>query len=179
MSVPAVLGVLTMILALLLLLLIASMRKDYVRQLASSLEGQQSRELSILREADLLRTHAQAAQELATRPRTTAPPDCPLTLTVELSKKEQSEKDISQFRTRASKNPDQFIEVLIDPSQPFIARRRIPRFLLECPGPRVAEALLRGLTDKRFAVRFQCGAALFFAAGRTPIGSVAKNCLLS
>ena len=51
-------------------------------------------------------------------------------------------------------------EVLLDSNQQFTIRRRIPRILAVRPSQEVVQALLQGLRDTRFEVRFQCGLAL-------------------
>ena len=51
-------------------------------------------------------------------------------------------------------------EVLLDSNQEFTIRRRIPRILAARPSQEVVQALLQGLRDTRFEVRFQCGLAL-------------------
>lgn len=49
---------------------------------------------------------------------------------------------------------------LADPRCDFAIRRRIPSLLLAIGGKRAAEALLVGLNDERFEVRFRCARAL-------------------
>lgn len=54
----------------------------------------------------------------------------------------------------------QLADALLDPREEFAIRRRIPAILKYGEPHRAAEALLRGLADKRFEVRFRCGRAL-------------------
>jgi ATP:ADP antiporter, AAA family len=54
----------------------------------------------------------------------------------------------------------QLVDVLLDPEEEFAIRRRIPRVLAGVPSPRAVDGLLRGLEDRRFEVRYQCGRAL-------------------
>ena len=54
----------------------------------------------------------------------------------------------------------QLIDVLLDSSQDFSIRRRIPRVLSRSPSQRAVAGLWKGLDDRRFEVRFQCGQAL-------------------
>jgi hypothetical protein len=54
----------------------------------------------------------------------------------------------------------QFADVLLNPAEDFAIRRRIPRVLAGYPSERTVDALLRGLGDVRFEVRFHCGRAL-------------------
>jgi HEAT repeat protein len=49
---------------------------------------------------------------------------------------------------------------LVDPDTEFAVRRRLPRVLAEVPTAAAVEALLAGLRDERFEVRYQCGRAL-------------------
>jgi len=49
---------------------------------------------------------------------------------------------------------------LLDPETEYTIRRRIPHVLATRRDPRAAEALLAGLADRRFEVRFRCGRAL-------------------
>lgn len=49
---------------------------------------------------------------------------------------------------------------LADPKCDFAIRRRIPSLLLAVGGARAAEALITGLQDERFEVRFRCARAL-------------------
>jgi len=51
-------------------------------------------------------------------------------------------------------------DALSDPDEEFTIRRRVPRVLCAARTQRAVEALLYGLKDKRFEVRFQCGRAL-------------------
>lgn len=52
------------------------------------------------------------------------------------------------------------VDALLDPDEEFAVRRRIPRVLAASDAPAAALGLLRGLDDKRFEVRYQCGRAL-------------------
>jgi hypothetical protein len=54
----------------------------------------------------------------------------------------------------------QLADALSDPNEPFAVRRRIARVLSVCASQRGVEALLYGLDDARFEVRFQCGRSL-------------------
>jgi hypothetical protein len=51
-------------------------------------------------------------------------------------------------------------DVLLDPSTDFAIRRRVPRILATIDSERALDALLRGLDDQRFEVRYQCGRAM-------------------
>jgi ATP:ADP antiporter, AAA family len=62
----------------------------------------------------------------------------------------------------------QITDALLDPDTEFTIRRRLPRVLAGCDSPRAAEALLGGLADSRFEVRYQCGRALDRIHERNP-----------
>ncbi|MEO1171135.1 MAG: hypothetical protein AAFX94_03640, partial [Myxococcota bacterium] len=51
-------------------------------------------------------------------------------------------------------------DALLDPDSEFAIRRRVPRILGAVAESWVADGLLKGLTDRRFEVRYQCGRAL-------------------
>ena len=54
----------------------------------------------------------------------------------------------------------QLVDALLDPETDFAIRRRIPRVLAGLPSARAIEGLMRGLSDRRFEVRYRCGKAL-------------------
>jgi hypothetical protein len=61
-------------------------------------------------------------------------------------------------------------DALLDPNQPFAIRRRLARVFGTGVSQRAADALMLGLEDLRFEVRFQCGRSL--------AGLIAKNAML-
>lgn len=54
----------------------------------------------------------------------------------------------------------QLSDALLNPSEDFAVRRRIPRILGTRPAQLTVEALVQGLRDQRFEVRFRCGKSL-------------------
>jgi hypothetical protein len=54
----------------------------------------------------------------------------------------------------------QLADALLNPEEEFAIRRRVPRVLATFESERATAVLFRGLGDKRFEVRFQCGRAL-------------------
>lgn len=62
----------------------------------------------------------------------------------------------------------QLVDALLNPSEEFTVRRRLPRLLARCGTQRAVEGLLEGLNDGRFEVRFQCARALDYLAQRNP-----------
>lgn len=67
---------------------------------------------------------------------------------------------IRSLRRVSEPNTGQLLDRLLDPSQEFAIRRRLPRVLVAAKTQRSADGLLLGLGDQRFEVRFQCGRAL-------------------
>jgi hypothetical protein len=57
-------------------------------------------------------------------------------------------------------------DALVDPNQPFAVRRRLARIFTTAVSQRAADALLLGLDDSRFEVRFQCGRSLASILGK-------------
>ncbi len=57
---------------------------------------------------------------------------------------------------------------LLDPGEAFAIRRRVPRILARGDSQRSFNALLEGLSDKRFEVRYQCARALDYMHSRHP-----------
>lgn len=62
----------------------------------------------------------------------------------------------------------QLTDAMLDPVQPVVVRRRIPRILAAVPSARAVQGLLTGLEDRRFEVRVQCGRALARLHDRAP-----------
>jgi hypothetical protein len=67
---------------------------------------------------------------------------------------------LAALRRVAPRSVGLFSDYLLDPEQDFAVRRRIPRVLSSHPSRRSVDALLMGLQDQRFEVRYQCGRAL-------------------
>jgi HEAT repeat protein len=77
-----------------------------------------------------------------------------------LGAQEFAPEAIAALRRVAARSLGMLSDYLLDPEQDFTIRRRIPRVLAYCPSRRAVEALLFGLQDPRFEVRYQCGRAL-------------------
>ncbi len=73
----------------------------------------------------------------------------------------------------------QLIDALLDPSQDFAIRRRIPSILASCGGQRVADGLVAGMSDSRFEVRFQCSRALASMLAKGPALTVNREAILA
>ncbi len=67
---------------------------------------------------------------------------------------------LAALRAAAPAITGQLADALLDPEQDFAVRRRIPSALAEAGSERALFALLQGLEDRRFEVRFRCGRAL-------------------
>jgi HEAT repeat protein len=67
---------------------------------------------------------------------------------------------IAALRTAAPASVGALGDYLLDPGEDFAVRRRLPLVLAAHPSPRAVEALLAGLEDLRFEVRYRCGRAL-------------------
>jgi hypothetical protein len=72
------------------------------------------------------------------------------------------------LRTVADQRLDALRRELLDTSKDIRGRRLLPRILSAVRSPAAASALLDGLFDERFAVRFQCGRALYRLCRRGP-----------
>jgi hypothetical protein len=60
------------------------------------------------------------------------------------------------------------VDALLDPDEPPIVRRRIPRLLARSDSPIVMRGLLDGLSDEHFEVRYQCGQAVARICAKHP-----------
>jgi hypothetical protein len=73
---------------------------------------------------------------------------------------EVSQRVIYALRKLAPRVTGQLGDALVDPDTDFAIRRRIPRVLAASPSEPTVRALMAGLADRRFEVRYQCGRAL-------------------
>jgi|RhiMethySRZTD1v2_1073278.scaffolds.fasta_scaffold05741_10 ATP:ADP antiporter, AAA family len=71
-----------------------------------------------------------------------------------------AEEAVRALRKTAEERLGALTDALLDPNQPFAVRRRLARVFSICVSQRAVEALLLGLDDTRFEVRFQCGRSL-------------------
>ncbi len=77
-----------------------------------------------------------------------------------LAKEELAEETRLELRWLASRIVGQLTDALLDPDVPLLARSRIPSVLEVVHNARVRDALLLGLDDADFAVRYSCARAL-------------------
>jgi len=68
---------------------------------------------------------------------------------------------VSILRKNVDRHVGLLTDALINPSTDFAVRRRIPRVLRSGATQRAADALLAGLEDERFEVRYRCGISLY------------------
>jgi hypothetical protein len=73
---------------------------------------------------------------------------------------EVSELVIRVLRKTPCPIEGQLADALLNPNEDFAVRRRVPRILSSRPSQLTVEALVQGLRDQRFEVRFRCGRAL-------------------
>jgi hypothetical protein len=77
-----------------------------------------------------------------------------------LARRDMNREVVMALRKLAPRIAGQLTDALLDPEQPFVVRRRLPRVLSAVHDQRAAEGLFLGLADSRFEVRYQCGQAL-------------------
>jgi hypothetical protein len=73
---------------------------------------------------------------------------------------EVSELVIRVLRKAPCPIEGQLSDALLNPNEDFAVRRRVPRILGSRPSQLTVEALVQGLRDQRFEVRFRCGKSL-------------------
>jgi hypothetical protein len=81
--------------------------------------------------------------------------------------------DVSQYcihalRLVAEERVGELTDALVDPSQPFVIRRRLARAFSACTSQRAADALLIGLDDLRFEVRYRIAQSLLAIVEKNP-----------
>ncbi len=91
---------------------------------------------------------------------------------------EVAELVIRQLRKAAGPRVGQLADALLNSDEDFSIRRRIPRVLRNCPSQLTVEALIEGLRDQRFEVRFRCGKALYAVTSANPALMFDKNRVL-
>ena len=69
----------------------------------------------------------------------------------------------------------QLSDALLSPDEEFSVRRRVARVLAASDDPRAVDALLLGLKDPRFEVRYRCGRALATIRDRNPNLAVERD----
>jgi hypothetical protein len=83
------------------------------------------------------------------------------------------------LRSAASGCTGQLVDVLLDPEQDVVVRRRIPRVLTGAPTQRAADGLLAGLHDERFDIRYRCAQALVKVKKHQPALEIAAGKIFS
>lgn len=72
----------------------------------------------------------------------------------------------------------QLVDNLLDSSQDFAVRRRLPFVIAHASSQRAVDGLMLGMADPRFEVRFQCGRALATLAERHPELRLAREAVI-
>jgi hypothetical protein len=85
-----------------------------------------------------------------------------------LADKESHADAVRALRKCAPKATGQLVDALCDDCSELDVRRRIPRVLSECPTQAAADGLVRGISDSRFEVRYECARALLRITERDP-----------
>ena len=86
-----------------------------------------------------------------------------------------AEDAVRALRKVAEERVGELTDALVDPGQPFAVRRRIARVFSICVSQRAADALLLGLEDARFEVRFQCGRSLAAIMERSSVVKIDRE----
>jgi hypothetical protein len=79
-----------------------------------------------------------------------------------------AEDAVRALRKVAEERVGELVDALLDPNQPFAARRRLARVFSVCVSQRAVDGVLIGLEDLRFEVRFQCGRSLASILEKNP-----------
>jgi ATP:ADP antiporter, AAA family len=82
------------------------------------------------------------------------------------------------LRKVAEEHIGELADALINPSQDFAVRRRLARVFSVCVSQRAVDALMRGLEDSRFEVRFQCGRSLSTVQQTNPLVRIDRDAVL-
>jgi HEAT repeat protein len=85
-----------------------------------------------------------------------------------LARDDVAEDAVKALRKVAPAAVGQLTDALLNAEEDFAVRRRIPRVLASYPSDRTVDGLVRGLTDHRFEVRFNCGRALSRICSKDP-----------
>jgi hypothetical protein len=75
---------------------------------------------------------------------------------------------VTALRKVAEEHVGELTDALIDPNQPFAVRRRLARVFAVCVSQRAADAVLLGLDDLRFEVRYHSGRSLTAIVAKNP-----------
>ena len=136
----------------------AAPKQDALRpQVADPLVGR----IAALRSRDL----EQVRRALAEGP--LSPPLIPHAIAL-LSWNEAAPAALSALEPCADSAAGQLGDALLSPDEEFAVRRRVPRILEMGASPRAVDALLAGLGDARFEVRYRSGRALARIQARSP-----------
>jgi ATP:ADP antiporter, AAA family len=83
------------------------------------------------------------------------------------------------LRKVAEEHIGELSDALINPSEDFAVRRRLARVFAGCVSQRAVDAVMRGLEDSRFEVRFQCGRSLSSIQQTNPLVRIDRDVILA
>jgi hypothetical protein len=89
-----------------------------------------------------------------------------------------ADEAVTALRRVAEEHVGELTDALIDPNQPFAVRRRLARVFAVCVSQRAADAVLLGLDDMRFEVRYHSGRSLAAIVAKNPRVIVNKDRVL-
>ena len=75
---------------------------------------------------------------------------------------------LNALRSVAEARVGMLTDALVDPTQPFVVRRRVALVFGACTSQRAADGAMLGLKDTRFEVRFRCARSLAAITSRNP-----------
>jgi len=96
-----------------------------------------------------------------------------------LAREDVGQDAVRALRKVADRFTGQLTDALLDPTAPFVVRRRVARAMSGCTTQRAVDGLLKGLADDRFEVRYQCGLSLGRLTRDTAWLSVSKEIVLA
>jgi hypothetical protein len=82
---------------------------------------------------------------------------------------------MAHLRRAAPARLGQLVDALLDPDQPFTVRKRIPLIVVADQSQRAIDALLTGVSDPEFLIRFRCAIAMSQMAAKRPELSVSHD----
>jgi hypothetical protein len=96
-----------------------------------------------------------------------------------LASDDMSQDCIHALRFVAEERVGELVDALVDPHQPFVIRRRLARVFSACTSQRAADALLVGLDDLRFEVRYRIARSLLAIVEKNPLVRIDRPRILA
>ena len=129
--------------------------------------------MAILRSGDLA-----SIQTLLADPRDLGPPLIPQVVAL-LARDETWPIALKTLTLLLPEHLETLAAILADPGAEFTVRRRLPLAFRSCSDPRALAALLGGLSDARFEVRYHCARVLARTHHRQPAAPIDPSRILS